>query len=249
MLPSSRSECVKLFVGAFLLGLVLAVTLWMVFSGRLPKATWRLIELWGNRDEIRDYLESWGVWAPIVFIFMQSLQVVVAPIPGEVTGFIGGFVFGTIHGAIYSTLGLALGSAVEFSAARIMGLPLVKLIVKQDTLEKFHFLAERRGALGTLVLFAFPGFPKDILSYLLGLCPMSFSTFIIVCGLGRIPGTIMLALSGSALYKENWGLIVGLSVACAILAIVLYVKGDKIRDWTRKRSSPPQHDSSGPASS
>lgn len=59
----------------------------------------------------------------------------------------------------------------------------------------------------------------------------------------------MLALSGSALYKENWGFIVGLSVACTILAIVLYVKGDKIRDWTRKRSSPHQHDASGPDSS
>ncbi len=238
MLPSTRGEWARLVVGVALLGAVLGATAWLTVSGQLQHLAWRVIEFCQNKEEIRDYLRSWGALAPVVFMLMQALQVVVAPIPGEVTGFVGGFVFGTWPSAVYSTVGLTLGSAIAFAAARVMGLPLVRLVVKQETLEKFHFVTERRGAVTTFILFAIPGFPKDILSYLLGMSPMPFTTFLIVCGLGRIPGTIMLAMSGSALYKENWNLIAGLSVACVILLIVLHFKGERIREWVREKTHP-----------
>jgi uncharacterized membrane protein YdjX (TVP38/TMEM64 family) len=241
MLPSTRGEWAKLIVGVALLGTVIGVTVWLTLSGQLQQFAWRVIEFCEDKEEVRDYLRSWGAVAPVVFMLMQALQVVLAPIPGEITGFVGGFVFGTWPSVVYSTVGLTLGSAMAFTAARIMGFPLVKLVVKDQTLEKFHFVMERRGVLATLILFTIPGFPKDILSYLLGLSPMTFTTFVIVCGLGRIPGTVMLSLSGAALYKENWHLVAGLGVVCVILLIVLYFKGERIRDWVKEKIHP-HHD-------
>src|SRR6266478_2856332 len=38
--------------------------------------------------------DRWGGWAPIVFIGIQAMQVIIAPIPGDVTGLLAGFVFG-----------------------------------------------------------------------------------------------------------------------------------------------------------
>ena len=135
---------------------------------------------------MRAYLQSWGPWAPLVFVVIQALQVVIAPIPGELTGIVGGFLFGTFRATIYSSLGLTLGSAIAFLAARVVGLPLVKLVVRQETLDKFHFLTESRGTIVTLILFMIPGFPKDTLSYLLGLSPMVFLNFFVICGqIGR----------------------------------------------------------------
>ena len=59
-------------------------------------------------------LDRWGVFAPVVFIAIQALQVIIAPMPGDVTGLLGGFVFGQWLGFSYSTLGLTIGSLCAF---------------------------------------------------------------------------------------------------------------------------------------
>jgi len=69
-----------------------------------------LIRLYVDPPFLKAEPQAWGVWAPLVFIGIQALQVVVAPIPGEVTGFLGGFVFGQWIGLAYSMVGLSLGS-------------------------------------------------------------------------------------------------------------------------------------------
>jgi uncharacterized membrane protein YdjX (TVP38/TMEM64 family) len=192
---------------------------------------------------MRLYVESWGSLAPLAFVLVQTLQVVIAPIPGELTGAVGGFIFGALPTVFYSSLGLTIGSALAFLAARIMGLPLVKLAVNEASLEKFHFLTERRGAILALVLFIIPGFPKDILSYILGLSPMGFGTFIMVCALGRIPGTVLLSFTGSAIFDENWTLLTVVTILCAIALTFFFVNRTRIEQWIRQighgRRSPP----------
>ena len=89
----------------------------------------------------------------MVFIVLQALQVVIAPIPGELTGIVGGFMFGTLLSVIYSSIGLIVGSTIAFAASRIIGLPFVKLIIGDKTLQKFDFLTERRGTIATLIFF------------------------------------------------------------------------------------------------
>ncbi len=235
MLPATRTEWVRLILGVILLGALTLAGVWFSISGHLQEFIAALTHLLEDKHQMRDYLRTWGVWAPAIFVVLQALQVVLAPIPGELTGIAGGFIFGTWRAVVYSTVGLTLGSIVAFLAARIVGQPLIKLVVTQETVEKFHFLTEPRGALATLILFMIPGFPKDMLSYLLGLSPMHFVTFSIVCGLGRIPGTVLLALSGAALYKENWRLIAILGAACLVLLVVGYLKGEKLMSWIKEK--------------
>ena len=102
---------------------------------------------------MRAYVESWGSLAPAAFISLQTLQVVLAPVPGEFTGAVGGFLFGGFPTTIYSTIGLTLGSTLAFLGARIIGQPLVKLVVPPRTMNRFQFLTERKGTLLALVLF------------------------------------------------------------------------------------------------
>jgi uncharacterized membrane protein YdjX (TVP38/TMEM64 family) len=224
----------RLIIAMCLIALQGAVLVWLCLSGRLGPLLSALWELFRSKDELRVYVESWGNMAPVAFIVLQTLQVVIAPIPGELTGAVGGFIFGAVPTLFYSTAGLTLGSVLAFIAARIMGLPIVKMVVSPETLEKFHFLTERRGAVLALVLFAIPGFPKDILCYILGLSPMGFVTFLIVCTLGRIPGTALLSYTGSAIFEENWVL---LGIVCGICAVALgifYFCRERIDSWLRK---------------
>lgn len=235
MKPVTSVDKAKLALSITILGLLIAAIVWLALSGHLQRYCREGIDLFENREQLRAYLRSWGPWAPFAFIAVQALQVVVSPIPGELTGLVGGFMFGTALSVVYSTVGLTLGSAVAFLAARVIGQPLVNLVVSPQTMEKFRYVTKRRGTLTTLVLFLIPGFPKDLLSYLLGLSPMRFLTFVVVCGLGRIPGTVMLGFSGAAVYRESWRSLQIFLVVCALMLGVLYLKKDRIMEWVHER--------------
>src|SRR3974390_2672529 len=57
-----------------------------------------------SRARVGAFVASFGPYASIVFIGLQILQVLIAPIPGELTGFIGGYLFGIKEGFILSTV-------------------------------------------------------------------------------------------------------------------------------------------------
>ncbi len=233
MLPSTRMERARLVIAFCTLGVLIGCGIWLFTSGYLQVWWSRLSETFQSKDHLRSYVRSWGSWAPLAFMCIQALQVVMAPIPGELTGVAGGFIFGAWKGTIFSTIGLTAGSALAFAAARIVGQPLVKLIISEETLHKFEHLTRGPKAWATLFLFVVPGFPKDILSYLLGLSPMRFLTFIIVCVVGRLPGTALLGASGSALYKENWKALAIICGACFVISVVAYWKREAIKSWLK----------------
>jgi uncharacterized membrane protein YdjX (TVP38/TMEM64 family) len=85
-------------------------------------------------------------------------------------------------------------------------------------------------------LFAIPGFPKDILSYILGLSPMGVITFSWVSAIGRIPGTIMLSLSGSAVFEEDWTLLIALKVVCVLAFVLVFSQRGRIERWLRRHN-------------
>ncbi len=226
----------KLYLAIALVAVAGVVTVALAVSGRLTYLWRELWEIFETREQLRAYIESWGAWAPAAFICIQVLQVVVAPIPGELTGAVGGFIFGIWPSVLYSTVGLGVGSILAFLAARVVGLPLVKLVVSRDFMEKFHFVVERRGAFISFILFAIPGFPKDILCYLLGLSPMRFIPFVLVCTLGRLPGTLMLSCGGCAIYDEDWTLLIVVSVLCAVTIGFFFLARDRIDLWIKGRT-------------
>ena len=176
-----------------------------------------------NPERLQLFIASFGSYAKVVFIFIQALQVVFAPVPGEVTGFVGGYLFGSIWGAICSTIGLMLGSSIAFGIARRLGIKFVEKIVKKKYIDKFNFFVTHKGLYIAFILFVIPGFPKDSLCYLLGLTHMRFIDLFLMNLIGRIPGTLMLTFQGSAIKNENYFSFFVLLSASVILIFVLYL--------------------------
>jgi len=191
-------------------------------------------EVCSDRENIRALLEAAGPLAPLLFILIQSLQVVFAPIPGEATGFLGGFLFGAPLGMLYSTIGLTLGSILAFLLGRWLEKKFVERWVSRETLEKFDFLMEHQGALIAFFLFVLPGFPKDYLCFILGLSPMSFRLFLVMVTVGRLPGTLMLSLQGAKVYEGEWLFTALLLALCLLLAGIMYYYRETLYQWIRR---------------
>ena len=80
-----------------------------------------LFHLFTDKDRLLGLIEEHRTYAVFIFIGLQVIQVVVAILPGEVTGFVGGVFFGPLWGVIFSTIGLTLGSWIAFNLAHLFG--------------------------------------------------------------------------------------------------------------------------------
>src|SRR6266511_3387785 len=124
-----------------------------------------------------------------IFIGLQALQVIISPIPGELTGILGGYSFGQWVGLLYSTIGLTLGSVVAFAVGRWLGARYVRKLVSADIWHKMGFIVEAEGAILCFIVFLMPGLLKGVTCYLFGLRPMPFWVFAVASTLDRIPST------------------------------------------------------------
>ncbi len=175
-----------------------------------------------DRDQVEQFIAAFGNGAPIAFMAIQVLQVVLAPVPGEATGFIGGYLFGTVKGFLYSSLALAAGSWINFAIGRYLGKRFVRRWIPAGKLMRFDHLFRRQGVIVLLILFIFPGFPKDYLCLFLGITAIPLKAFLLLASIGRMPGTLMLSLQGEFLFQKNYAvfaMVFGVTVLVAALSI------------------------------
>jgi len=191
-----------------------------------------------DRQKIIDFILAYP-YDEVVFILLQIVQVVAAPIPGELTGFIGGYIYGPVLGTIYSTIGLTLGSWLAFILAHFFGMPLLEKIVKPAIIEKFDHFMEHQGILVSFFLFLIPGFPKDYLCYIMGVSRMPVGTFLIISAAGRLFGTIMLSITGSSARQGHYFLLGCFVGAGIIIFIAAYCCQDKLLAILKKKSKKP----------
>ncbi|MFN4131597.1 MAG: TVP38/TMEM64 family protein [Caldimicrobium sp.] len=159
-----------------------------------------LLSYWQDRTLLRDIVEENPIKGALIFLILQVLQVVLAPLPGEVTGFVAGFLFGTFLGFFLSTLGILIGSALSFLIASFFKKHFLLKYENHPNYVKIKKLFRKHGLYGVFFLYLFPGFPKDLLNYLMAFMPIKLRTFLILSNLGRAPGTFALALQGDVVY-------------------------------------------------
>lgn len=182
-----------------------------------------LFQFFTDRQRLIDLIHQHRKSAAFIFIGLQILQVVAAPVPGEVTGFVGGLFFGPAWGIVFSTIGLTLGSWFAFGLARLLGRPLVEMVVNPETLRRYDYVMKHKGMFLAFLMFLIPGFPKDILCYLLGLGHMGQREFLLVSTLGRLLGTTLLTIGGALFRDERyWAFftVVGISIGAIILSLI-----------------------------
>ena len=222
-------------VASALLLLVVAYLLWSPDAIADLYGKYQVLgELFADRKRFRALMLSYGDLAPVIFIVFQVTQVVISFIPGEAVGFLGGFIFGVFQGFVYSSIGLTIGSLIAFGVSRWLGMRFVRRIVRPATYERFAFLQEPRGIFVVFVLFLIPGFPKDTLSYILGVTPISVWAFVVAMTLGRMPGTWLLSLQGDKFHGEEWyGLALVLTIG-GVLVLIAYLYRARIIEFVRQ---------------
>jgi uncharacterized membrane protein YdjX (TVP38/TMEM64 family) len=217
--------------------LLLRILLLLIFIGLAAYLFFHfdLIRFFQDKHQILQFIKSYHPYDEVVFILLQIIQVVAAPIPGELTGIIGGYLYGPFWGTVYSTIGLTIGSWIAFLLARFFGEPLLEKVVKKEVFEKFEHFMEHKGLLVSFLLFLIPGFPKDYLCYIMGVSLIPTGTFILISTAGRIFGTIMLSVMGAFAGTGQYTILTVILILGTVIFIAAYYYHDKILALLKKR--------------
>ncbi len=179
-----------------------------------------------------DWVYSWH-WLrtldrPLVFVVLQAVQVIVAPLPGGVTAFVSGYLFGTWYGVLYTMIGTVIGSLIVFGLARWLGRGFVEHMAEQQRIQRYDDAVARHGP--SLLFFAFllPFFPDDVLCALAGLSRIPLREFLWAVVLGRFPLFLAYSYLGAntGSYREPGFLLV--VSAFLLLCVVTYWYKDDI---------------------
>jgi len=216
----------------------ITLLLLMILAGVFLFFYFDLYRFFVDREKIVTFVNSFGPLSVVIFIGLQVLQVIVAPIPGEVNGFIGGYLYGPVLGTLYSTVGLTIGSWLAFSLARWLGLPFVERVINPQQIQKYDYFMEHRGMFITFILFMIPGFPKDALSYIIGLSHMKTTTFLAICTAGRLLGTIMLSISGHCARNGQNMTVLALLGVSAVIVILAFYYHDELLSLVKRTKKP-----------
>ena len=159
-----------------------------------------LVAFASEPERFQQWVDSQGLLAPVLFMGMVILQVVVAVIPGEPLEIAAGYAFGALEGTVLCVLGTLIGGVLVFLLVRRFGAQAVEVFFDLEKFRSLRFFQDRRRLTfwGFLVFFL-PGTPKNGLCYFVGLTDMRLRTWILVSAVARIPSIITSTVGGSAL--------------------------------------------------
>ena len=146
-------------------------------------------------DDIKGYVDSFGKFAPIVYIIMFAL-IPLTLFPDSILAIAGGLVFGLFRGYIYTTIGALIGGTISFFISRYWGRDVVKKLTKEK-LDKIENMINNRGFVIVFLLRLIPLFPFDVISYGSGLTSIKYKDFLLATFFGTIPGILVFTNLGA----------------------------------------------------
>jgi uncharacterized membrane protein YdjX (TVP38/TMEM64 family) len=212
----------------------------------LGLVVWRwgstILALFRDQRAIQAWITSFGVWAPLVSIALNAAQVIVAPLPGEVSSLANGYLFGDWLGTLYNWVGVMVGSVIVLLITRRWGRPIVARLVRDhEQLAKLDHLVARRGMLFFFFVFLLPLMPKDLACYAVGLTDLPLGRMLVAIAIGRLPGLIVASWLGSHATRLSVAVWAVLIIGAGMLGLVYLRWGSTIESallsWVERVSS------------
>ena len=137
-------------------------------------------------DSITSFIESLGVFGPIIFILIHALSIVAAPLEGSVFMFVSGSLFGFLPGSLYVIIAGILGGSINFWLARRLGRKFLENRLSKESREKIDkysdIVSNRPYLLIPLMLTGL----FDILGYACGLSRIRYRSFLIAVSVSSL---------------------------------------------------------------
>jgi uncharacterized membrane protein YdjX (TVP38/TMEM64 family) len=182
-----------------------------------------IVDLAPTPNGIEAEIRSWGHWAVAASIGLMVAHSLV-PFPAEFVTFANGMLFGPVWGVAITWTGAMLGAALAFALARWFGRPFVDALMNARHRDAVDRWAKRQG-IGVLLLSRLmPLISFNVINYAAGLTPISWWTFLWTTGLGILPITTLLVVTGDQVWNGSgnaWIYLVAVAVVGALVWLLI----------------------------
>jgi uncharacterized membrane protein YdjX (TVP38/TMEM64 family) len=188
-ISKSRNKAVwkALLLGIFIVSAILLIRF-------TPVKSYLTAEALGN------FLETVGLWAPLIFIIIYAVGVCLF-LPGTLLTGLGAAIFGAYWGFVVVWFGAIAGASAAFFIGRTLGREFASSLIG-DRLKKYDDAIERNG-FATVLYLRLVYFPFTPMNFGMGLTKVHFRDYFFGTGLGIVVGTFIFTFFIGTL-KDVW---------------------------------------------
>lgn len=152
-----------------------------------------------GRVEFEKQIQDLGLKGPLYIIGLEVAKIILVFLPGEPIELLAGMCYGPFFGLIIIYIGVILSNILIISAVKRYGVSFVKEVVPDDKIEKIEGTINKNPSASVvtlIILYFLPALPKDFITYVASLLPISKKKLILVTILGRFPAVFSSVLVG-----------------------------------------------------
>ena len=152
-----------------------------------------------GRVEFEKQIQDLGLKGPLYIIGLEVAKIILVFLPGEPIELLAGMCYGPFFGLIIIYIGVILSNILIVSAVKRYGVSFVKEVVPDDKIEKIEGTINQNPSASIftlIVLYFLPALPKDFITYVASLLPISKKKLILVTIFGRFPAVFSSVLVG-----------------------------------------------------
>jgi uncharacterized membrane protein YdjX (TVP38/TMEM64 family) len=168
-------------------------------------------------DALGSFLETAGLWAPVLYMAIYALGVCLF-LPGTLLTGLGAAIFGAYWGFLYVWIGAMMGASAAFFIGRTLGRDFAASLIG-GKLKKYDDAIERNG-FATVLYLRLVYFPFTPMNFGMGLTKVRFRDYVAGTGLGIIVGTFIFTFFIGTLKdvwaSGNWGELISFKVFFSI---------------------------------
>ena len=169
------------------------------------------------------FFAGFGIWAPLVYLAMVTVEVIVAPLPGLMLYAPGGILFGPLIGGSLALAGNIIGAGIACRITRSLGGNRLDRLFSQEQLRRLHTAVEKRGPWLIFLLRVNPLTSSDIISYAAGLTRIPVWKVMLATGTAMTPLCFGQAWLARGLLDAFPQLVYPLIACCIVYLVVCFL--------------------------
>ncbi|MEO0842727.1 MAG: VTT domain-containing protein [Cyanobacteria bacterium J06643_5] len=158
-------------------------------------------------DNAQMFIKKTGVLAPIVFIILCALSLMIAPLSGSSLFVVGGTLFGQHDAFLFSYIATIIGCSANFWISRKLGRKFAQRFIGKANLDELDkFIGKLKSSRSILYMIAIMPFSQDIVSYAIGLTKIKYTHFLIaliLCSAIVVGGYVYIGSSLLELFVQS----------------------------------------------
>ena len=190
-----------------------------------------------NQEALEVFMRGFGFWGPAVFFLLQVIQVIIAPLPGNLLTMVGGILFGLWPGFLLAYTANIIGSLIGFTLARKAGRAVAIKLIGAARFDKWMRIigtesANSRTKILLILVVLFPFLPSDLMCLVVGMTPISYRAFTIIVITCRPWGQFAAALLGVGSFHMSPGVFFPLLAVLIIICVAAVIYAPKLEHFS-----------------